>query len=149
MIKLILTVVFSLLLHNVLLSQLISDNLKIYKLIEVENEVGFKFYYRGDTLVSKEYNYSKRSFPFFRFKSLKEGIYYRYYPNGNIKEVGTYHKGKKIGFWQEFTEDGRLDSEYMYDRKGNLLKYKSHIDEKTRKKELLEYLEKREEVEEK
>jgi len=145
MIKLILTVAFSLILHNVLLSQSISDNLKIYKLTEVENEVGFKFYYRGDTLVSKEYNYGKRSFPFFRFKSLKEGIYYSYHPNGNIKEVGAYHKGEKIGFWQTFEEDGRLDTECMYSKKGKQIECKSHIDSETKINELIKKLDKKKE----
>lgn len=93
------------------------------------NEVGFKSYYNGDTLVSKEYNYSKRSFLFFRFKVLREGIYYSYHLNGNVKEIGAYHKGEKIGFWQEYTEEGKLEIEKLYNRHGKLIESVSYIDE--------------------
>ena len=37
-----------------------------------------------------------------------------YYPNGQIKTVGTYINGKKDGYFEEFYENGELKNQCFY-----------------------------------
>ncbi|MFZ4400464.1 MAG: FKBP-type peptidyl-prolyl cis-trans isomerase [Bacteroidales bacterium] len=47
-----------------------------------------------------------------------------FYANGSIKSQGKIHKDLHIGIHKSFFENGKINAEVVYNRKGVLLKYK-------------------------
>ena len=44
----------------------------------------------------------------------KDGLWEKYYPNGNIEIKGSYFNGKKDGQWEEFYNNGGLKRKIIY-----------------------------------
>lgn len=42
------------------------------------------------------------------------GNYYKYFENGNIKELGQYKDGNQVGIWKEYYESGKIKSETLW-----------------------------------
>lgn len=47
----------------------------------------------------------------------KEGLWRRYYYNGNLEYIGEYGNDRKHGLWKEYYENGKLSEEYICDCK--------------------------------
>jgi uncharacterized protein len=48
------------------------------------------------------------------------GLCTDYHPNGQVRETGTFSKGKRTGLWKTFYADGKLSMENNYDKDGKL-----------------------------
>lgn len=48
------------------------------------------------------------------------GPYTSYHPGGQVREQGSYTKGKRTGAWKTFYADGKLSEEKTYDAQGKL-----------------------------
>jgi uncharacterized protein len=67
------------------------------------------------------------------------GKYYKYYPNGNIKEEGEYFKGLHIGIYRKYfnNKNKYLEKEILF-QEGNLVQTKvEYLLEDYLKKEIL------------
>ena len=52
--------------------------------------------------------------------NLRDGQFVAYHPNGEIKSVGVYQKGKRVGIWKHYYQNGKLMQEIEYlDGEGN------------------------------
>ncbi|OQX78816.1 MAG: hypothetical protein B6D61_04655, partial [Bacteroidetes bacterium 4484_249] len=49
---------------------------------------------------------------------MKDGPWKEYYPNGAVKSVGTYDKGKRIDVWKFYHPNGQLEQTGTYNRDG-------------------------------
>ena len=52
---------------------------------------------------------------------IESGEYKSFHDNGNLWMKGSYDKGKKVGEWLYYYDDGELDFTENYDQNGNLL----------------------------
>jgi antitoxin component YwqK of YwqJK toxin-antitoxin module len=129
---------------NSINGQELSETGKMIPTRQVKDSVGTTTWYKKYTniIVKRFYSYQKRKWLFGNKWPKKEGISFEYHDNGRIHKLGAYHKDKKIGLWQYFTKDGRLDFERLYSQKGKLINQVSFIDSETKIKELIEELEK-------
>jgi len=114
---------------------------EITMLDDSKDLVGTTSIYNEDILRYRYYYEYKRKCLIGRKWIIREGISFEYYDNGQLFKLGAYYKGKKIGLWQYFTKDGRLESEYLYDRKGNQINFVIYYDVETRRKDLLKEIE--------
>ncbi|RAK66831.1 toxin-antitoxin system YwqK family antitoxin [Hymenobacter edaphi] len=48
------------------------------------------------------------------------GAYTGYHPGGQVREQGSYAKGKRTGLWKTFYADGKPSTEQTYDAQGKL-----------------------------
>ncbi|RTQ49312.1 tetratricopeptide repeat protein [Hymenobacter gummosus] len=48
------------------------------------------------------------------------GLCTDYFPNGQVRETGTFSKGKRTGQWKTYYADGKLSMENNYDKDGKL-----------------------------
>jgi antitoxin component YwqK of YwqJK toxin-antitoxin module len=70
-------------------------------------------YYTDGTLRDSCY---LKSIGYYGDDNIGEGFYFSYYPNGKLKEKGSYNSNRnKIGAWEFYNEDGSLKEIMKYD----------------------------------
>lgn len=51
-------------------------------------------------------------------EGIKDGMWKEYYPEGQLRSVGKYDKGKKVGDWKYYYENGKVEEEGRYNKSG-------------------------------
>ena len=51
-----------------------------------------------------------------------DGLFERYFKNGQLELKGKLNKGYRSGNWEVYNENGELKEEILYDSKGNVAK---------------------------
>ena len=77
-----------------------------------------------DGLVQTEYGSSFCADP----NGVKNGLYIRWYRNGQVRHQGQWKNGEKHGHWKKWTMKGTKEPEEYYDG-GNLIRKWSHFDQ--------------------
>lgn len=127
-----------------LISQKLSDSTKkiIGATIDGKKEGMWIEYYDGrisaqrcyvnDSLSGESVDYNEDGDIFIQqtFKNGQEnGIYkvYYNYEKGKIAEQGSFIDGKKVGIWEDYIEDGRLNRKIEYTNKGEKIILDNHL----------------------
>lgn len=84
---------------------------------EDDGRIAVESYYLHNRLEGEAIAYYKPNHVLFLTHAhggLEDGLFKQFYDNGKLSRVGYYQRGKMIGVWKYYTEDGRLNKKIKY-----------------------------------